>query len=479
LTSAVACGFAQTVPSTNPTTDGYRGIWFALGQRSEHGDKYSGGLATYTANHVPIAIHSAKANKTFFVYGGTTPGKRQQLQIMASYFDHATGNVPRPTIVHDKKGVNDPHDNGSIAIDAAGHVWVFVSGRARTRPGFIYRSTAPLSVAAFEQLAEREMTYPQPWFIGGKRGLGVSPEHSAGGADRNELGRDAQATEGAFVFLFTKYTKGRELYWQTSGDGYTWRDEKKLAGFGGHYQVSGVAGEQIGSAFMWHPSGNVDARTNLYYVQTRDRGETWTTADRKWLSKLPLTGEQNDALVVDYRAQKLNVYIHDLNFDRAGRPAILYLTSRGHQPGPDAGPRVWRVTRFDGAGWRTRDVCESDHAYDTGALFVDDGDRWTIVGPTLMGPQPHGTGGDIAFWSSADAGRTWRETRTLTRDSRFNHSYVRRVVNGVEPFRFLWADGDPDQQSESRLYFGGMSERYHELPYEMPGDFAAPIEHAP
>src|SRR6476646_6164880 len=122
LLSTAACAFAQKTPATFPATTqstaaGYRGIWFTLGQRSEFGDKYSGGLATYTANHVPIAIYSAKANKTFFVYGGTADPKRPQLQVMAAYFDHATGKVPRPTIVHDKKGVNDPHDNGAIAID--------------------------------------------------------------------------------------------------------------------------------------------------------------------------------------------------------------------------------------------------------------------------------------------------------------------------------------------------------------------------
>src|SRR5436190_12667448 len=153
---------ATTTPS--PKADGYRGIWFTLGQKSEFGDKYSGGLATYTANHVPIAVYSPQAKKTFFVYGGTIKGERHLL-IMASYYDHALNRVPRPTIVHDKQGVNDPHDNASLAIDADGYIWVFVSGRARARPGFIYRSTQPLSVAAFEQVTKREMTYPQPHFI--------------------------------------------------------------------------------------------------------------------------------------------------------------------------------------------------------------------------------------------------------------------------------------------------------------------------
>jgi hypothetical protein len=73
--------FAQTstpdAGGPNPTDDGYRGIWFTLGQVQEFGDKYSGGLGTYTANHVPIAIYAKAVNKTFFVYGGSKGGKRQ------------------------------------------------------------------------------------------------------------------------------------------------------------------------------------------------------------------------------------------------------------------------------------------------------------------------------------------------------------------------------------------------------------------
>ena len=41
---------ASTVSSQNPKTEGYKGIWFTLGQFSEYGDKYSGGLGTYTAD---------------------------------------------------------------------------------------------------------------------------------------------------------------------------------------------------------------------------------------------------------------------------------------------------------------------------------------------------------------------------------------------------------------------------------------------
>src|SRR5690606_1493823 len=111
---------------------GYQGIWFTLVQFSEFGDKYSGGLGTYTANHVPLAIYAPVVDKTFFVYGGSRGGQRYLLA-MASYYDHRTGLVPQPTIVHDKQGVDDPHDNPSLAIDEQGHLWVFISGRGRLR----------------------------------------------------------------------------------------------------------------------------------------------------------------------------------------------------------------------------------------------------------------------------------------------------------------------------------------------------------
>ena len=428
------------------TADGYRGIWFTLGQRSEHGDKYSGGLGTYTANHIPIAIYSGKVNKTFFVYGGTRAAGERHLLLMASYFDHASGTVPRPTIVHDKNGVNDPHDNPAIAIDDDGHVWVFVSGRARKRPGFVYRSSEPYDVQQFERVDERELTYPQPRYISGK----------------------------GFFHLHTKYTAGRELYFETSPDGRQWSDAKMLAGFGGHYQVSAVHDQTIGSTFMWHPGGSVDKRTNLYYAKTNDFGATWTTADGSTI-QTPLKSEKNPALLIDYQAQGLNVYIHDLNFDSHGRPVILYLTSKGHEPGPQNGARIWRVTSWNGTAWRTRDVCESDHNYDTGCLYLA-GDRWTVIGPTLPGPQPIGTGGEIAMWHSDDAGETWSMTQQVTRNSRFNHSYVRRPLNARPPFQLFWADGDPNQFSESRLYFGSLDGRCWQLPYDMSGETAMPTE---
>src|SRR4051812_26025885 len=145
---------SSVVSGQLPRANGYKGIWFTLGQFSEYGDKYSGGLGTYTSSHIPIAVYAAAVNKTFFVYGGTTAKDERHLLIMLSYFDHSRKVVPKPVIVYDKAGVDDPHDNASLSIDGSGYIWVFVSGRNTTRPGIILKSNKPYQVDSFEKIKE-------------------------------------------------------------------------------------------------------------------------------------------------------------------------------------------------------------------------------------------------------------------------------------------------------------------------------------
>src|SRR5262245_51969601 len=78
----VCVTFSHSSPQTSntehstrplPTDDGYHGIWYMnQPSKDEYKYKYSGGFATYPQQHMPIAIYSKKANKTFFCYGGTT-----------------------------------------------------------------------------------------------------------------------------------------------------------------------------------------------------------------------------------------------------------------------------------------------------------------------------------------------------------------------------------------------------------------------
>lgn len=428
----------------NNKADGYKGIWFTLGQFSKFGDKYSGGLGTYTSSHVPIAIYSKEAKKTFFVYGGTTRKDEKHLLIMISYYDHRKGTVPKPVIVYDKEGVDDPHDNASIAIDGQGYIWVFVSGRSTSRPGIILKSSKVYDIAGFEKVSDGEMTYPQPLWMG----------------------------EKGFMYLFTKYTKGRELYWTTSTDGKVWQPHQKLAGMGGHYQVSNTWNGKVFTVFNFHPGGNVDKRTNIYLLQTDDMGKTWKTMDNKPM-QTPLTDAQSEALVKDYEGEGKLVYLNDLNFDQNGNPVILAVVSKSFKAGPGGDPREWILIHWKNGQWNFKKVCESDHNYDMGSLYIKN-NIWKIIGPTETGPQKHGTGGGMALWTSTNEGKEWKK-RILTGNSPRNHSYARRPVTAHHRFYSLWADGNANELSESYLYFTNKSgKKVRVLPYTMEKEHQKP-----
>lgn len=435
----------------NKKADGYKGIWFELNQKYPYGDKYSGGLGTYTADHFPVAIYAEAVNKTFFVYGGTTTDSERYLLCMIGCFDHKTGKVEKPTIVHDKQGVDDPHDNPSLLIDPKGYLWVFVSGRGTKRKGYKYRSTKPYSIDAFEQITSEEMTYPQPWQL-----------------------------ENKMLHLFTKYSGIRELYFETSSDGYNWSEDKKLAGIretgdkqGGHYQVSQANGNVIGTFFNRHPQGNVDKRTDLYYIQSDNEGQTWTNISGTPIDT-PLEQVENPARVINYQEKGLNVYLCDMNFDKNGNPVCLYVTSKGHQPGPNSAPYIWHVTHWNGSAWKTYEVGSSDHNYDMGSLYVSN-DKWLVVAPLVNSPQMWGAGGELVFCESTNQGKSWNITRQLTCNSTKNHGYVRRPIHARDPFLFFWADGATDKFSTSHLYFGNTKGEVWQLPYQMKEETAKPV----
>lgn len=428
--------------TSDQKADGFQGIWFDLGQTSEYGSKYSGGLGTYTAKHVPLAIYAPEAEKTFFVYGGSRDGERYLL-CMVSCFDHRTGLLAKPTIVHDKDGVDDPHDNPSLAIDAEGYIWVFISGRGQKRPGFKYKSVVPYNTDAFERIEELEMTYPQPWHI------------------QNQ----------GFMLLFTKYTNGRELYFQTSANGLDWTDHQQLAGMGGHYQTSFQRDGRVITAFNRHPGGTVDLRTDLYYMETRDWGHTWKTIQDNPL-KIPLLHHNNPALVYPFSEDNQRVYLKDIRLDENDHPVILIITSYSHEPGP--GERLWQVVRWTGNEWITSTVTSASHNYDQGSLVIQDGD-WSIIAPTETGPQPYGTGGEVALWQSLDQGKTWTKVRDVTQNSPRNHAYCRSPINAHPDFFAFWADGNPDTHSRSDLYFTNQSgDKVWRMPTTMHSDWEKP-----
>ena len=451
-----------------PKDTGYRGIWFTQGQYTSdprkavkngrpgywrYGDKNCGGLGTYTSSHVPIAVCAPEVKKTFFCYGGSKNGQRY-LYNMISYYDHEKDRVPRPTIIHDKRGVNDPHDNSTLAIDDGGHIWVYVAGRARMRPGFVYRSVKPYDVERFELISSEEICYPQPFPIKGKGIFELFTQYKA----------------------ITKHSNKRELYWSFRHLDGTRDKIQKLAAMGGQYQTSFERDGRVVTMFNRHPNGNVDKRTDLYYLETRDLGKSWQTADGQTITP-PLVNPDNPARVKAYSKDNRLVYLNSITLDNDGNPVGLVVTSSDSRPGPQGDPRTWEVLHHKDGKWNIHKVTTSTNNYDTGPIWVESDGTWRIIGPTEPGPQRWGPGGEVAVWISKDEGKTWTKTRQVTKNSQRNHTYVRKVF-GAEPdspFFVLWADGNTDEMSPSHLYFSNREGTIvRQLPYDMQGDFATP-----
>jgi hypothetical protein len=463
--------YAQ-VETLNRKASGYRGIWYFIGDtKNEYVYKYSGGLGTYPSNHYPFSVYAPAVGRTFFCYGGVTDSSSRELCHMVGFFDHKTGMVSRPTLVLNKK-TGDAHDNPVIQLDSQGYLWLFSTSHGTERPSFIHRSQKPYDISAFDRLEatrrdENGQTVPFNNF--------------------SYLQTYYQPGSG-FFNLMTHYDRGvlpygakkprRTIAYITSPDGITWSAWQDIATIEeGHYQSSGQRGRKIGSAFNYHPNTKVgaglDYRTNVYYVETDDFGKSWHTADGKPV-QLPLKDTLNAALVKDYRKLGRNVYISDVNYDAADRPIILYVSSKGPEPGPQNGPYEWHVAHWTGKQWAIHAVAQSDHNYDMASLVVE-GNAWRIIGSFEAGPQPFGTGGELSMLESRNAGKSWKTVKTVTQNSVRNHAYPRRPVVAHPGFYAFWADGNARKPSASFLYFCNREGQVFQLPAEMKGDLEKPV----
>lgn len=431
-----------------PRADGYRGIWYYNQPTNDrYAYKYSGGFATYPHQQGPIAIYSKEAGKTFFCYGGTVPG-RQELLHMVSYYDHRTGKVPRPVILVDKK-TDDAHDNPVMAIDGQGTIWIFSNSHGTSRPSYIWRSRKPYEIAAFDLVETTNFSYGNIHFVPGS----------------------------GFLFLHTHYrNNGRSLFFSSSADGSQWTDPTLVSRIEmGDYQVTARRGNRIVSAFDYHPAPvGLNARTNIYFVQTEDMGKTWTTVDGHPL-KLPLIEVHNPALIHDFARDGQLVYLKNVDFDREDHPVIFFLNSKSFDSGPKGGTRQWKTMRWTGSSWETCNFITSDHNYDHGFLSVENDGSWRVIATTAPGPEPDTTGGDVVLWTSRDQGKTWIKVKQLTHSPRLNHTYPRKPVDAQPDFYALWADGDTLRPSESSLYFTDwQGSGVWRLPSHISGEFGTP-----
>ena len=444
----------------NLKDNGYRGIWyFNEPTHDEYVYKYSGGLGTFCAKHLPFAIYSDKVKKTFFCWGGTSGESYTKLFHMVSYYDHEKHLVPKPTVLLDKK-VGDAHDNPVISMDEKGYIWIFSTSHGIARSSYLHRSKKPYNIEEFELIRPVKLEKSQETPI-----------------DNFSYMQVFHLPNEKFIYFFTLYKNpsDRTNFFSKSKDGVKWENFTRLSAIQkGHYQISAVNNWKAGTAFNFHPEDKgLNYRTNLYYLETIDFGKTWQTVKGEKVN-LPITYIKHPTLIYDYQKEKLNVYLKDIQFDEKGQPVILYLTSKGWEPGPKNSPYTWMVAHWEGEKWDINSITTSDNNYDTGSLYIEPEGIWRVIAPTETGPQIYNPGGEVAIWISENKGKIWKKTKQITQNSQYNHNYVRRPVNAHPMFYAFWTDGNPRKPSQSRLYFADKKGNVYILPEEMKKNFMEP-----
>ena len=437
---------------------GWLGLWHGQSpQDDEYAFKYSGGLGTYCAKHQSQAVYCPEQQTTWFVVGGALPCSEsrdltiepgmhqprstlcgpQQLYYLIGCFDHRTKLLSRPTIIYDK-WCGDPHDNPVLTIDPQGYLWVYGPSHGQyTTESFISRSVRPYDHRAFTHQHVDLFAYPQPWWN----------QH------------------GCHLF-FTSYSNHQRGLWFSRGPTPLQSDlALPIAHIErGNYQISCERDGRVATMFDMHPqNGGLEARRNIYYLESRDGGTNWHNVHGEPVT-LPVQSEDNPALVLSTRANGDLVYLKDLQFDQAGQPCLLYITSRDNLSGPAGGDRQWWFARFDGQQFHHHRLTTSDHNYDMGELALQADGSWRLLAPTITGPQAWNTGGELALWAAGPAGDDWHQLRQVTANSTNNHGFCRRPLRAHDDFAWFWADGDARRPSRCHFYFADMTGQAYRMP---------------
>lgn len=408
--------------------------------------KYSGNLATFSAKHHPVAISTNDA--VYFVFGGPvyldnrehdnadegpilvpsyktidpdrlgcadcrTPFtanlnntgnlETPALGIYIARYDNAARSVSLPVLVH-VKYTDDPHDNAVIGMDADQHIYVMISGRSNVRGALLFRSREPNSIDAFDNV-----TPISPKYADLHNALDHANDFSRYTGRKMQISYPKMfwmdADDGYFRLVFTDYCDdsassgcgGRTLLTSklilNGSEPAEYVDVQQISRYIGNYAIASAAGEDVVVAFNLHLNGNVDDRTNLYYLHSTDSGETWLDLQNREL-ELPLTSANalNDIAVVEYHSEgeqvRNRVYLKDISFHNSGvnkLPIILFTSIKdqlkGYQPRLNADIRLFSATAIN-EQWIFSEISQQvDHAYSTGMLHKANAHSYAIIFP--------------------------------------------------------------------------------------------------
>lgn len=336
-----------------------------------------GGVLPAPMKTLPVAM---KGNNGVTYYAYTKTNDTQQLFMVADSNGNKTV-VSRMTIPSD--GKPDFHDAPALRVANDGYIHFVKSARGSWRKGQYWVSTRPYDISEFRFVKYTDWAYPQLWSMG---------------------------------ILYTRYDGH---YRTLNAIGAAGCDQLLVEG--GHYAVSYYDGNYIHVVYNYHVGGDVDQRTNLYYIRSRN-GCEWENVKGDLLA-LPLVEDSEETLLL-----KTNYsYLKDITVIN-GKVYIAYIDSTSAEP--DEGKRFMVVSDLDANSNIISPVC---HNYNSGSFVGGN-----LVYP-VCGYEKHHAGGQINTFSLSG------KMLEVLQDSG-SSNFIRKIINGEG---FVYGDTESSKNGQT------------------------------
>ncbi len=350
----------------------------------------------------PRALYHQGAHRRTYVGWVDTAGDIQ----VASY-DHDSG-VRVVATIKERFQVDD-HASPSLLVLPDGHLLVFWS--AHSGPAMFYRrSSRPEDISSWDPEQQLPTNTPGPW----------------GYTYPNPVQLSAEANR---IWLFWRGGNFNPTF-STSDDGATtWTPARTLISVPDqrpYVKVASNGTDTIHFAFtQGHPR---NLQTNIYYA--RYRAGSFYRANGaliKTVSGLPFTPAQADKVYDSAKHGGVKAWIHDVAFDQAGRPIVVFATF------PSKSDHRYHYARWTGSAW-------ADHEFATagGSMSGDPVEPNYSGGVTLDHANP------ARVYVSRQINGHFEIQVHRTTDG--GHTWIRRVVtssSGRGNYRPLNPRGEP------------------------------------
>lgn len=300
--------------------------------------------------------------------------------VVAGSYDHATHRVQ--TFVLMTNFQVDDHNNPSVLVRPDGRITMFWTQHAGG--SLWYRTTA------------------RPGDISAWGPLRTLPTNTPGDVRYTYANPVLLPAEGNRLYLFFRGGNEHAAYAVSDDLGETWQPARTLIEEPGqrpYVKYASNGRDTIGMAFTnGHPA---ETHSSIYYVQGR-RGLLSLAGGRPVGRLGTALRPAPDALVYQARPNE-DAWVHDVAFDRSGRPRVVFATI----PGP-MGHAYWYAA-FDGRRWLTRRITDAggsitdrDTGYSAG-VSLDHADPSIVY---LSRPGALGAF-EVERWHTSDQGASW------------------------------------------------------------------------